>query len=109
MIVESMKFVAVYGALLVLVTAFVGKSAGGREKPGVPPEGSGLAAKYSGDAGIERNAAVIFTENFETGDFAEIVKRWGYTSIKNGEIQTFSGEVPPGSAGRRSLQMGHPR
>ncbi len=67
--------------------------------------GPGIAAKYIGDAGIEGDASVIFAENFETGDFAEIVKRWGYTSIKNGEIQAFSGEVPPDSAGRRSLQM----
>ena len=67
--------------------------------------GPGIAVKYIGDAGIEGDASVIFAENFETGDFAEIVKRWGYTSIKNGEIQAFSGEVPPGSAGRRSLQM----
>lgn len=69
------------------------------------PEGIGLAARYAGDKGIENHRTVVFTENFETGDFAEIVKRWGYTSIKNGEIQAFSGEVPPGSAGRRSLQM----
>jgi len=69
---------------------------------GLDPD-PGIAAKYIGDAGIEGDASVIFAENFETGGFAEIVKRWGYTSIKNGEIQAFSDEVPLGSAGCRPL------
>ncbi len=36
------------------------------------PEGPGLAAKYEADAGIEKNAAVVFAENFEGGD----LRRW---------------------------------
>lgn len=41
-----------------------------------PPEGnaSGLAAKYPGDAGLERDPAVLFAENFESGD----LKKWDH-------------------------------
>jgi hypothetical protein len=67
--------------------------------------GPGIAAKYIGDAGIEGDASVIFAENFEAGSLAEIAKRWGEASNKNGEVQAFTDDVPAGSAGRRSLQM----
>jgi len=64
-----------------------------------------IAAKYVHDVGIERDASVIFAENFETGSLAEIAKRWGYANNKDGKVQSFSDDVPPGSAGCRSLQM----
>jgi len=37
-----------------------------------PPQGPGLAAKYAGDAGITKNPAVIFADDFESGD----LKKW---------------------------------
>jgi len=65
----------------------------------------GIAAKYVGDTGIEGDASVIFTENFETGDLARIAKRWGEASNKRGEVQALSDDVSARSLGRRSLQM----
>ena len=37
-----------------------------------PPEGPGLAAKYPGDKGIAKDPAVLFADDFESGDLA----RW---------------------------------
>ncbi len=73
--------------------------------PAADPPNAGLAAKYVGDVGIAHDAAVVFAEDFETGSLAELAKRWGYASNKNGKVHAFSEDVPPGSAGRRSLQM----
>jgi len=39
------------------------------------PDGPGLAAKYPGGVGIDKNDAVIFVENFESGDLS----RWDDT------------------------------
>ena len=36
------------------------------------PEGAGLSAKYPGDVGIVKDPAVLFTDDFESGD----LKRW---------------------------------
>ena len=35
------------------------------------PEGPGLAARYPGDAGIEKSESVLFVENFESGDLGK--------------------------------------
>src|SRR5262249_17442996 len=64
-----------------------------------------LAAKYPGDAGIERDPHVLFAENFETGDIEELSKRWTQVSNKDSKVVTFSSNVPPASPGKRSLQM----
>jgi predicted amidohydrolase len=64
-----------------------------------------LSSKYPGDVGIERDPHVLFAENFENGDIAEIAKRWGEMSNKDGKVVAFSDEVPTGSHGKRSLQM----
>lgn len=72
---------------------------------GALPEAAGLATKYQGDRGIERDPAVLFAENFETGSIEEIGKRWGDLSNKDGKVMAFSDDVPPGSAGKRSLHI----
>ena len=74
--------------------------------PAAPAEKShGLANKYLGDAGIAHDPHVLFAENFETGSVAEIGKRWGEISNKDGKVIAVSSDVPPISAGKRSLQM----
>ncbi len=72
---------------------------------GEEPLREGIAAKYQGDVGIANDPSVIFAENFEAGGIAELAKRWGHASNKNGKAQAFSEDVPSGSAGRRSLQI----
>ena len=69
------------------------------------PEGGGLAARYPGDIGIEKDPAVVFAENFEEGTLDELFGRWTDTSNKNGKVLAFSTDVAGESAGRRSLQM----
>src|SRR5262249_23354419 len=69
------------------------------------PEGPGLAAKYPGDRGIEKDPNVVFAENFEAASLDEMVKRW--EQAQNREIMSFSDDVPPGSGGKRSLLMTH--
>jgi hypothetical protein len=69
------------------------------------PAGYGLAAKYPGDRGIARDPHVLFAEDFEEGSLEEVVKRWSEASNKDGKVLALSADVPPGSAGKRSLQM----
>jgi len=68
-------------------------------------EAAGLAAQYPGDAGIARDPHVLLAEDFETGTLADLAKRWDSVSNKDGKVMAFSEDVPPGSRGRRSLQM----
>src|SRR5437879_444094 len=79
--------------------------ASGQVKPRSLPEGAGLAAKYRGDAGIEKDRDVVFLEDFEEASLGEMQKRW--EGVSGAEIMSLSGDVPPGSAGKRSLLMTH--
>lgn len=69
------------------------------------PEGPGLAARYRGDVGIERDPAVVFVENFEQGLFDALERRW--ESISHPEIMSFSEDRPYQSGGGRSLAVRH--
>ncbi|MEK7406114.1 MAG: hypothetical protein AAB225_13485 [Acidobacteriota bacterium] len=69
------------------------------------PEGPGLAAKYPGDAGIEGDPAVVFAENFESGEIADLRQRWHNVSDQGGKVLAGSDSVPEASSGRRSLSM----
>lgn len=93
-------------AAMVLALAVLGvfgmEAAGSRSSL---PEGYGLAAKYPGDRGIEKDPNVLFTEDFEGGTLVELSKRWSDISNKDGKVLAFSSDVPPSSRGRRSLQM----
>ena len=64
----------------------------------------GLASRYKGDKGIEKDPDVIFVENFE--DSLDAVKaRW--ESVQNIDIMSLSADVPEASAGKHSLLMTH--
>lgn len=63
----------------------------------------GIAAKYPGDRGIEKDPRVVFVENFETASLEEIWKRWETVGDKPG--QSLSTDLPPGSSGTSSLLM----
>lgn len=67
------------------------------------PSGSGLAAKYPGDAGIERDARVVQVEKFEQADIATLAAQWESVGAK--DSMSFTADVPSGSAGRQSLVM----
>ena len=67
------------------------------------PQGTGLAAAYPGDEGIESDARVLFIEDFESGAIGELGERWG--NAAQPENMSFSSDIPPNSPGRRSLQI----
>lgn len=82
-----------------------GMSFAGRCQPPRLPEGPGLAAKYPGDAGIGQDRAVVFAENFEADDLREILRRWSDVRDPKESPLALVDDVPPGSAGKRSLRM----
>ncbi len=69
------------------------------------PEGPGLAARYPGDIGIERDPAVIFAEAFESGDIADLEKTWQSVSNRSGQVVSFAADGPQSAGGKRCVQM----
>jgi hypothetical protein len=65
----------------------------------------GLAGKYDGDEGIQKDPNVIFAESFEEGSLDPVKSRW--ESVKNIEIMSLSSDVPAASSGKHSLLMTH--
>jgi hypothetical protein len=64
------------------------------------PEGKGLAAQFPGDKGIARHAAVILTEDFESGDIASLKMKWSDISNKAGKPLALESKE-----GRRALKI----
>jgi hypothetical protein len=94
-------------AILVLLT-MLSATGGGANLPrraSPLPAGYGLAAKYPGDRDIGRDPHVLFAEDFEEGSLQEVIGRWSEASNKDGKVLALSADVPPGGAGKRSLQM----
>ena len=60
----------------------------------------GIAAKYPGDRGIERDPQVLLHEDFEAGAFDK--QKWPSISNK-AQALSFSDDVPPASDGKKSL------
>lgn len=86
-----------------LLLAFVGSIRSQEaQKPGA--ESPGIAAKYPGDIGIERDADVIFAEDFESTSLEEVTKRWSEAKTERGKTLALSKDSPPGSRGKQSLQ-----
>ena len=73
---------------------------------GLPGEvAMGLASGYVGDKDIEKDADVIFAEDFEQSSLDAIKARW--ESVQNLEIMSLSDDVAPDSTGKNSLLMSH--
>jgi len=64
--------------------------------------GSTLAARYPGDVGIDADPAVVWHEDFEEGSVDAVVAR--YDDHKNTPGMQLVADVPPGSAGTKSMQ-----
>ena len=62
------------------------------------PEGRGLAAAYREDAGIGKDAAVLFADSFESGDF----KRW---DDKSGNLMISAERPHAGSKCAQSVMI----
>jgi hypothetical protein len=70
--------------------------------PAIPEGNSGLAAKYPGDVGIEKDPDVVFAESFEDPVDA-ICSRWDQAAGQ--PIMSKAADVPPGSGGKQSLLL----
>jgi hypothetical protein len=90
----------------VVITLLLCLSAGALLAAPAPlPQGDGLAARYPGDKGIEKDPSVVLAESFEAKDVAALKARW--TDIKNeeGGALFLDKTAPAGSAGRHSLRV----
>lgn len=65
------------------------------------PSGAGLAERYPADNGIGKDPAVIFAENFESGDFRT---RWDSARDESGNILTHTSPGDP-RLGERALRV----
>ena len=70
--------------------------------PAIPEGAAGLASKYPGDVGIDKDPDVVFAEGFD-GSVDDICARWEQVAGK--EIMSKSNDVPPGSGGKQSLLL----
>jgi predicted amidohydrolase len=70
-----------------------------------PGSSAGIASRYPGDRGIEKDARVIFVEDFEETSAEALKPRWD--NISHPEIMSLTGDIPTGSAGKQSLLMTH--
>jgi predicted amidohydrolase len=68
-------------------------------------EAKGIAAKYPGDAGIEKDPRVVFVENFEQPSLDAVKRRW--ETVTQPETMSLADDVPPASGGKHSLVMAH--
>lgn len=59
----------------------------------------GVAARYPRDEGIGKDPAVLFSDDFEKGDRADVVKRWGEGKAASLKL------VAGGPAGHRCIEM----
>jgi hypothetical protein len=80
-------------------------------KPGAAPAPvslagePGLATRYPGDVGLAADTAVVFSEDFETGEISDLAKRWTDSINKDEQSLSFTSENAPGNPGRRSLMI----
>ena len=73
--------------------------------PETLPEGdAGIAAKHPGDLGIDKDPDVVFAESFEGDSVSALTRRWTQFNTK---LTTLVDDVPPGSAGKKSLLFTH--
>jgi hypothetical protein len=66
------------------------------------PSGSGLAAKFPGDAGLKTNAQVIFADDFESGNLGD---GWDETGNKNGKVLSFASPGAEARLGKRCVRV----
>lgn len=74
--------------------------------PWAPPDfGPGLAARYPGDHGIDRDPHVLLAEDFENVTVQDLSRRWESVSNKAGRVLAMAADSPAGSGGKTSLEM----
>jgi hypothetical protein len=109
---ENVRGVSVWLVSVLSVLAWAGRVSASEGSPHVQgcscaaaPGIGGLASRYAGDEGIEKDPNVVFAEDFEGGTLEAVCSRW--ESVQNRDIMSLSSDVPSDSAGRHSLLMAH--
>ncbi len=74
------------------------------EKTGLP-QGFGIAAHYPGDAGLAGAPDVVFAEDFEAENLADVLSRWNDAKNPRGEGLMLIEDGPAGAIGQRALQI----
>ncbi len=64
---------------------------------------AGIAAKYPGDTGIEKDTNVLFAEMFKEADIAAVIANW--TDHENSTQMALVPDLPAGSRGRSSIRF----
>jgi hypothetical protein len=88
-------------SLLSLAVLLPSHSVLAAEPTAFPSEG--IASRYPGDTGIDRDPKVVFVENFEHPTLDALWQRWETVGDEPG--QSFTPDVPAGSPGKQSLLM----
>ncbi len=65
----------------------------------------GIAAKYPGDAGLEKDPKVLFVEDFEEPTFAAVKQRW--ETVSQPETMSLVADSPAGASGKSALLLTH--
>lgn len=99
------RFVDVHSSVVLIALCIPCLSAASSSPSPLAPAVAGLSSRYAGDAGIEKDPAVVFAEDFEADDIQGVWSRW--ESVQNKEIMSLSPEVAAASGGKRSLLMTH--
>ena len=84
-----------HGTVFTLILLAWASSAAGQESAGLAPlpEGNtGIAAKYPGDQGIEKDPAVVFADGFESGDIDKWDTSYHYHKITHEPENVHSGK-----------------
>lgn len=86
--------------LVLVVVQLAGIAAAQDKEPA-----QGIAAKYPGDAGIERDPRVLFVEKFSVGSADALQQRWD--NVAQVEAMTLVEDVPSGAADSTALLTTH--
>jgi hypothetical protein len=69
------------------------------------PQGYGISARHPGDAGIEKDPAVVLAESFAVKDLSDLRARWSDVGNEKGKALLLDTVTPPGSEGKHSLRV----
>jgi len=90
--------------LVFQIAWWAGATRGGDTPPPLPEGNQGIASRYPGDRGIEADPAVLFHDDFESG---EPLKRWD-NSFQKADIR-FAQEPENVHGGKRALEFTVPK
>ena len=100
---------AVWAGIQLLLVAYAG-SVGAAPRAGgpLPSGGDGIASRYPGDAGIEKDPAVVFYEGFEEGSSpADLNRRW--SGVFGDRSLRITDDAAGVHGGRKALEISMPR